>query len=92
MIMEQKDKIIISMVGLPARGKSYIGRKLARYLNWVGLKAKVFNNGMYRRILIGVDCKADFFDQQNEEANKMRENCMIEAVNDLCAFLNGIYS
>jgi signal recognition particle GTPase len=87
--MESKEKLIIIMVGLPARGKSYIARKLARYLNWAGLKGKVFNIGMYRRVLVGVDCKSDFFDQSNEEAVKARENCANEALNDLSEFLEG---
>ena len=40
---------VICMVGLPARGKTYIAKKLARYLTWVGMKTKVFNVGEYRR-------------------------------------------
>lgn len=28
---------MIVMVGLPARGKTYISRKLTRYLNWIGV-------------------------------------------------------
>ena len=40
---------VICMVGMPARGKTYIGTKLARYLKWCGLKVKVFNVGEYRR-------------------------------------------
>ena len=39
----------ICMVGLPARGKTYIGTKLARYLRWCGLNVRVFNVGEYRR-------------------------------------------
>ena len=31
---------IIVLVGLPARGKTYIARKLTRYLNWVGIDTK----------------------------------------------------
>lgn len=87
--MEASDKIIIVMVGLPARGKSYIARKLARYLNWAGLKAKVFNSGMYRRVKIGVDCKSTFFSQTNQEAVKARENCTNEAISDLVSFIHG---
>ena len=28
------------MVGLPARGKTYIAKKLSRYLNWIGINTK----------------------------------------------------
>jgi 6-phosphofructo-2-kinase len=38
------------MVGLPARGKSYITKKVARYLNWLQHDAKIFNVGEKRRI------------------------------------------
>ena len=32
---------VIAMVGLPARGKTYISKKLSRYLNWIGVNPKV---------------------------------------------------
>ena len=32
---------VIALVGLPARGKTYIARKLSRYLNWIGINTKV---------------------------------------------------
>jgi len=28
---------LIVMIGLPARGKTYISKKLTRYLNWIGV-------------------------------------------------------
>ena len=34
------DRTVIVLVGLPARGKTYIARKLTRYLNWIGIKTK----------------------------------------------------
>ena len=34
-------KLLVVMVGLPARGKSYTSLKLCRYLNWMGCKAEV---------------------------------------------------
>uniref|UniRef100_A0A3B4Z7M2 6-phosphofructo-2-kinase/fructose-2,6-biphosphatase 1 n=1 Tax=Stegastes partitus TaxID=144197 RepID=A0A3B4Z7M2_9TELE len=40
---------LIVMVGLPARGKTYISKKLTRYLNWIGVPTKMFNVGQYRR-------------------------------------------
>jgi hypothetical protein len=88
--MNLNEKIVIAMVGLPARGKSYIARKLARYLNWIGFKAKVFNIGMYRRHHVGTDCDSKFFDPNNKDANQQRENCAIEALNDLIEYLKSI--
>lgn len=46
-------KLIIVMVGLPARGKSYITKKLARYLNWLQHDTKIFNVGERRRVAAG---------------------------------------
>lgn len=38
------------MVGLPARGKSYITKKMARYLNWLQHDTRIFNVGERRRV------------------------------------------
>lgn len=48
-LLEGEEKLIIVMVGLPARGKSYIARKVCRYLNWLQYPTKVFNVGEKRR-------------------------------------------
>jgi 6-phosphofructo-2-kinase len=47
-------KLVIVMVGLPARGKSYITKKLARYLSWQQHDARIFNVGNRRRVAAGV--------------------------------------
>lgn len=67
-------KIALVMVGLPARGKSYIARKLARYLRWRGLETRVFNVGTYRREHVGSQKAHDFFDPGNAagRADRMR--------------------
>ncbi|OCL02494.1 bifunctional 6-phosphofructo-2-kinase/fructose-2,6-bisphosphate 2-phosphatase [Glonium stellatum] len=44
-------KLVIVMVGLPARGKSYITKKMARYLNWLQHDTKIFNVGERRRVV-----------------------------------------
>ncbi len=41
--------LIIAMVGLPARGKSYLVKMIRRYLRWIGFETDVFNVGNYRR-------------------------------------------
>ncbi|KAG8905211.1 Fructose-2,6-bisphosphatase [Tulasnella sp. 403] len=42
-------KIVLALVGLPARGKSYLSNKLMRYLKWLEYKVRVFNVGQLRR-------------------------------------------
>ena len=46
-------KLVIVMVGLPARGKSYIVKKIARYLNWLQHPTRIFNVGERRRVAAG---------------------------------------
>lgn len=52
-------KLVIIMVGLPARGKSYITKKMHRYLSWQQHNTKIFNVGNRRRIAAGVANPAD---------------------------------
>ena len=42
-------KLILVMVGLPARGKSFISHKLLDFLRWSGNKTEIFNAGQNRR-------------------------------------------
>ncbi|CRK21233.1 6-phosphofructo-2-kinase PB17E12.14c like protein [Verticillium longisporum] len=46
-------KMVIIMVGLPARGKSYITKKLQRYLSWMQHNSRIFNVGNRRRVAAG---------------------------------------
>jgi 6-phosphofructo-2-kinase len=41
------------MVGLPARGKSYITKKIQRYLSWQQHECRIFNVGNRRRVAAG---------------------------------------
>lgn len=68
-----KTPSVIAMVGLPARGKTYISRKLTRYLNWVGLKTKVFNVGEYRREAFHDYASKEFFDPENKQFVELRK-------------------
>lgn len=68
-----KTPTVLVMVGLPARGKTYISRKLTRYLNWIGVTTKVFNVGEYRRDAFKQYASKEFFDPNNEEAVKIRK-------------------
>lgn len=46
-------KLVIIMVGLPARGKSYITKKITRYLSWQQHNTRIFNVGNRRRVAAG---------------------------------------
>jgi len=79
---------VIAMVGLPARGKTYISKKLTRYLKWLGVNTRVFNLGQYRRKLEGYDKpKHDFFDPNNPEGVKIRMKVCEEALRDLFSWI-----
>ena len=79
--------LILVMVGLPARGKSYTARKLARYLRWQGVNARVFNVGSYRRERLGSGQPAAFFDPDNERGVEQRRQMAMAALDDVFAFL-----
>ncbi|CAG7723557.1 unnamed protein product [Allacma fusca] len=74
---------IIAMVGLPARGKTYIAKKLSRYLNWIGINTRVFNLGEYRRQATSAYRNHDFFRLDNREAMAIRNKCAQDALDDV---------
>ncbi|KAF2219330.1 6-phosphofructo-2-kinase-domain-containing protein [Elsinoe ampelina] len=61
-------KLVIVMVGLPARGKSYITKKLARYLNWLQHDTKIFNVGERRRVAAGGPSRTGTLDKKRDSA------------------------
>lgn len=75
------------MVGLPARGKTYLARKMTRYLTWHGHRAEVFNVGNYRRERLGADQPAAFFDPSNPEGRAAREKVAEAALDDVIAWI-----
>uniref|UniRef100_A0AAY4CYC5 6-phosphofructo-2-kinase domain-containing protein n=1 Tax=Denticeps clupeoides TaxID=299321 RepID=A0AAY4CYC5_9TELE len=77
---------MIVMVGLPARGKTYISKKLTRYLNWIGVPTKVFNVGQYRREAVQTYKSFEFFSPDNEEAMKIRKACALAALKDVSTY------
>ena len=81
------ERFIFAFVGLPARGKSYLSRKLGTILNWMGYETKVFSIGLYRRHLIGVNCDWTFFEEDNKETLNLREKCVKKALDDMLDFL-----
>ncbi|KAH9813861.1 6-phosphofructo-2-kinase-domain-containing protein [Melampsora americana] len=89
-------KIVVAMVGLPARGKSYLSNKLQRYLKWLEFSVKVFNVGQYRRekykelaLKLGQkeDQSANFFDPSNQNASQVREQMASDCLESLITWL-----
>ncbi|XP_067359507.1 6-phosphofructo-2-kinase/fructose-2,6-bisphosphatase 4b isoform X1 [Channa argus] len=78
---------LIVTVGLPARGKTYISKKLTRYLNWIGVPTKEFNVGQYRRECLKIYKSFEFFRPDNEEGLKIRRHCAMAALNDVRQYL-----
>lgn len=80
-------KLACVMVGLPARGKTYIARKVARYLTWLGHRSRIFNVGNYRRQKCGASQPSLFFDPENYEFNRQRTELADEALTDMLNWL-----
>jgi len=88
----QSSRVMLCMVGLPARGKSYITKMLQRYLQWSGFPVRIFNAGNLRRKEGLAGAGAEFFSSENQEASANRERvasaCMEEAIAWLSAQAN----
>lgn len=84
-----EDKLIIVMVGLPARGKSYITKKISNYLNWLNINNKVFNVGNKRRLeLFQCDQQnADFFNPSTKKNVAIRDQLALSTLDDLLHYL-----
>ncbi len=69
-----KDKLYIVMMGLPARGKSVVAKKIKENLEKEGTRVQVFNNGDVRRRLLPQNTShAEFYNPNNRETSLLRE-------------------
>ena len=79
------EKHVLVMVGLPARGKTHMAKRLCQYLRFFhGANTRVFNVGDYRRKFAGAGQKADFFCSENKET---RLKFASAALKDMVDFL-----
>jgi broad specificity phosphatase PhoE len=76
------------MVGLPARGKSSVARRLYRYLSWLGYRTRIFNLGDYRRRVLGGGQGPDFFAPDNVEGVRQRNHMVELALDDVAAWFS----
>ncbi|ORY71605.1 bifunctional 6-phosphofructo-2-kinase/fructose-2,6-bisphosphate 2-phosphatase [Pseudomassariella vexata] len=84
-------RIAIVMVGLPARGKTHISVSMARYLQWLGVKTRIFHLGDYRRATVGEkgDVPEDYFFPNASPASVMlRQKILKKCREDIYAWLN----
>ncbi|KAI0877004.1 6-phosphofructo-2-kinase-domain-containing protein [Hypoxylon argillaceum] len=84
-------RIAIVMVGLPARGKTHISVSMARYLQWLGVKTRIFHLGDYRRATVGQgnDVPEDYFYPDASPASVvLRQKILKKCREDIYAWLN----
>ncbi|HEX2678956.1 MAG TPA: 6-phosphofructo-2-kinase/fructose-2,6-bisphosphatase [Polyangiales bacterium] len=80
-------KVAIVMVGLPARGKTYVARKLLGFLSWTGRRTRMFNAGDYRREMLGAQHSHEFFSPENAEGKAARLAVAKAALDDMFKWL-----
>lgn len=77
------------MVGLPARGKSTIAKKLKENLEKDNIKTRIFNNGDLRRRLSGDETwRPEFYDPTNKEGFALREKIALININGAQKYLS----
>lgn len=85
----ERERLAIVMVGLPARGKTFLARKMGRYLSWLGYRTRTFNVGEYRRDMVGAKQPAGFFSAKNDDGERARLRAAMRALNDLLSWFAG---
>ncbi|KAI8330315.1 histidine phosphatase superfamily [Chlamydoabsidia padenii] len=80
--MTSNIKLACVLVGLPARGKTFISYKVSRYLKWLGIKTKIFDVDEYQRRL---------GDGDGDDNDKMI-TADTQSLNDMMAWLQTDYS
>lgn len=74
--------LMVIMVGLPARGKSFLSRKLERFLFWRGEQVRIFNVGERRRTHSSSGSHdASFFGEGNRDVREhIAQGVLSEAI------------
>mmetsp|Transcript_4900 Transcript_4900/g.10980 ORF Transcript_4900/g.10980 Transcript_4900/m.10980 type:complete len:650 (+) Transcript_4900:394-2343(+) len=75
MLTNTSSRLVIVLVGLPARGKSFVARKMQHFLNWTGVLCKIFNVGKYRREAYASLQREQGSDQQNSGSGSGEGAC-----------------
>lgn len=83
------NKIIFALVGLPARGKSFLSSKIVSFFKWSGVKARIFNVGSKRREMEGAKKSghSTFFCNNNSDAKMKREEIALATLDEAIHWL-----
>lgn len=85
--MDSERNMILISIGLPARGKSYLFKRIEKFLDFSGYTIALFNLGDYRRKMSNSDFKANYFTAENENAKNERQKFAEYAIEDAISFL-----
>lgn len=80
------EKLLVALVGLPNSGKTYIARKISRYLRWISYRTRAFSIAKYRLDRLGTKT-AEFFDPKSETSYAQRINNLKDALDDAIRYL-----
>ncbi|ETW06822.1 hypothetical protein H310_02967 [Aphanomyces invadans] len=79
---QRSGKLLIVLVGLPGRGKTFLGHILARHLTWMGHATKVFNVSEYRRTIVKAEVTHHFWDPDNTSDSQKRAEIGVACLKD----------
>lgn len=83
------DKLIIILVGLPGSGKTFVSKRICRYISFFqNIPSKIFNVGDYRREMFGAQLPARFYDHDNAEGLEARNKICDAAMDDMIEFMS----
>jgi 6-phosphofructo-2-kinase/fructose-2,6-biphosphatase len=87
----ESERLVLILVGLPARGKSIIANKLELFLGWRGWQTKAFSAGALRRqTLTGKSGHtASFFDATQKHSLQARERVADATMAEVLSFFDG---
>lgn len=82
-------KLYVVMVGLPARGKSTLAKRIRLGLAQQEINAAIFNNGELRRVFYGMESASpEFFNPRNPESQEQRRQISLQNMERARAWLD----
>jgi len=82
-----REAVVLVLVGLPARGKSYLSGAVVRHLRLLGVRVRNFNAGELRRDTGKAGIGADFFSAKNADAKRERERLAMQCLDALLEWI-----